>query len=542
LARAAELYRGDLLDGLAVHDAAFEAWLRIERERLRARASQALGNLLERQTGNDAIATGRQLLALDPLKEATHRALIRLYTEAGDRNMAIKQYNACCEVLQAELGLKPETATQQLVEEIQRGGAKKADSTSESIPVETPKAATEPPPLPDKPSLAVLPFVNMSGDPEQDYFSDGITQDIITSLSRFRSLSVISRNSTFSYKGEPTDVRTVAMELGARYIVEGSVRRMGDRVRISVQLVDAEKGDHIWVERYDREVNDIFAVQDEMARMISAAVVPEISYAEQTVARRKPPESLSAWECYQRGLWQIYHFTLEAIVEAKPLFQQAIRLDPDFAAAHSGLAYALYQEWMHSDPENRRPLLDQAHEAAQASIVIDDHDAMAHFVLCRILASRGDFRSACAEGEKAIDLNPSFAYAYFGLGHALLGLRSFEEALKMFETAAHLSPRDPHNWVFIHYQAYPLIGLERYEEAVEVERRALLSPNADFFPYVPLISALGHLGRKEEAKEAIGRLLRLQPGYTCTISGGDVHWDGIDEKIFDGLRRAGLPE
>ena len=173
---------------------------------------------------------------------------------------------------------------------------------------------------------------------------------------------------------------------------------------------------------------------------------------------------------------------------------------------------------------------------------MDDHDAMAHFVLCRILASRGDFRSACAEGEKAIDLNPSFAYAYFGLGHALSGLGSFEEALKMFETAAHLSPRDPHNCVFIHYQAYPLIGLERYEEAVEVERRALLSPNASFFFYGPLISALGHLEREEEAKEAIGRLLRLQPEYTCTRFVGDVHWDGIDEKFIEGLRRAGVPE
>ena len=406
-----------------------------------------------------------------------------------------------------------------------------------------PLGATQPPPLPDKPSIAVLPFDNMSGDAEQEYFSDGITEDLITALSRFRSLSVIARNSTFSYKGKSRDVRMIATELRARYVVEGSVRRFGDKVRITVQLIDAMKGDHLWAERYDRELSDIFAVQDEIATTISATIVPEIDHAEQVIARRRPPGSLSAWECYQRGIWHIHQFTLEAIVAAKPLFEQAVRLDPEFAAAHSGLAYALFQEWMYSDPKVRGDQLDQGYDAARRSIAIDDHDANAHFVLGRILGKRGEYHEARAECQRAIDLNSSFPHAYFGLGDALLYLRRFGEALEMLEVAARLSPRDPHHWAFVHLQAVALIGLKRYEEAVEVERRALLSPNAGFYPYVTLISALGHLGRKKEAQDAIEQLCHLQPDYSCERHRQQFPiFDEFAEHYVDGLRKAGLPE
>ncbi|MDK1021882.1 MAG: tetratricopeptide repeat protein, partial [Candidatus Hydrogenedentes bacterium] len=406
-----------------------------------------------------------------------------------------------------------------------------------------PLATDEPPPLSDKPSIAVLPFDNMSGDAEQEYFSDGITEDLITELSRFRSLSVIARNSTFSYKGKSRDVRMVATELGARYVVEGSVRRFGDKVRITVQLIDAKKGDHLWAERYDRELSDIFALQDEIATTISATIVPEIDHAEQVIARRRPPESLSAWECYQRGIWHIHQFTLEAFVAAEPLFEKAVRLDPEFAAAHSGLAYALFQEWMYNDPKVRGDQLDRGYDAARRSIAIDDHDANAHFVLGRILAKRGEYHKAHAECQMAIDLNPSLPHAYFGLGDALLYLRRFGEALEMLEVAARLSPRDPHNWVFVHHQAIALLGLKRYEEAVDVERRALLSSNAGFYPYVPLISALGHLGRKKEAQEPIEQLRHLQPDYSCVwLRSQFPNFDEFAEHYVDGLRKAGLPE
>jgi adenylate cyclase len=401
----------------------------------------------------------------------------------------------------------------------------------------------EPLPLPDKPSIAVLPFDNMSGDVEQEYFSDGITEDLITELSRFRSLSVIARNSTFSYKGKSRDIRMVASELRARYVVEGSVRRFGDKVRITVQLIDAKKGDHLWAERYDRELSDIFAVQDEIATTISATIVPEIDHAEQVIARRRPPESLSAWECYQRGIWHIHQFTLEAFVAARPLFEKAVRLDPEFAAAHSGLAYALFQEWMYSHPNVRRDQLDRGYDEARRSVAIDDHDANAHFVLGRIYGKRGEYHKARAECQKAIDLNPSLPHAYFGLGDALLYLRQFGEALEMLQVAARLSPRDPHHWAFVHHQAVALLGLKRYEEAVDMERRALLSSNASFHPYATMISALGHLGRKKEAQEPIEQLRHLQPGYSCERHKRQFPiFDDFAEHYVDGMRKAGLPE
>jgi len=397
--------------------------------------------------------------------------------------------------------------------------------------------------LPDKPSIAVLPFDNMSGDSEQEFLCDGFSEEIITSLTRFRWLSVIARNSTFSFKGEAYDVRTVASELGAGYVVEGSVRRIGDKVRITVQLIDAKKGDHLWAERYDRELNDIFAVQDEIASTISATIVPEIDHAEQIIARRKPPDNLSAWECYQRGNWHINQFSLETALMAKPLFEQAVELDHDFAAAHSGLAYALFQEWMYGNPQNRRDQIGQAHDAARRSVAIDDHDAHAHFVLGRILGRRREYHKSCAECQKAIDLNPSYPHAYFGLGDTLLFLRHFDESLEMLQTAERLSPRDPHRWTFLHHQALGFIGLERYEEAVDVAHRALLSPNASFFPYVPMISALGHLGHDQEARQAIEQLRLVRPNYSCDRQRQQfTDIDAFAEHYIDGLRKAGMRE
>ena len=234
---------------------------------------------------------------------------------------------------------------------------------------------------------------------------------------------------------------------------------------------------------------------------------------------------------------------MEAIVSAKPLFDKAIRLDPEFAAAHSGLAYALFQEWLYSEPQDRSDQLDRGVDAARRSIAIDDRDANAHYVVGRILGRLGKYEEACAECKIAIDLNPSLPHAYFGLGESLLLLRRFEDSLEMLQIAERLSPRDPHHWPFVHFQAIALIGLKRYEEAVKTERRALLSSNVGFFPYVGLISALGHLGRKEEAGEAIERLQSLQPNYSCGRLRQQFPFDDeFSEHLIDGLRLAGIPE
>ena len=275
LKAAAGLYRGDLLDGIAVHDRVFEDWLAGERGRLRGLASDALNGLLghhvESGDAKAAIATARRLLVLDPLQEAVHRTLMRLHAGQGDRTLSLKQYQACRDVLAAELGVEPEAETERLVEEI-RGGLHgtsenlEAHLTLETAPKGTAPDAALPLPLPDKPSIAVLPFVNMSDDPEQIYFSDGLTEDIITELSRFKSLDVVARNSTFVYRDLAVNVSEIGEKVGASHLLEGSVRKSGNRIRLTAQLIDVKTGKHIWADRYDRELADIFALQDELVQ------------------------------------------------------------------------------------------------------------------------------------------------------------------------------------------------------------------------------------------------------------------------------------
>ena len=232
-------------------------------------------------------------------------------------------------------------------------------------------AATEPPPLPDKPSVAVLPFVNLSADAEQEFFADGMTEDIITGLSRFRSLFVIARNSTFAYKGKSPDVREVARDLGVRYILEGSVRRRGERVRITGQLIDAGTGNHIWAERYDRELEDIFAVQDEVTEAIVAAIAPEIGDVERERAQRKPPDRLDAWGHYQRGLAAYYSSTEEGLTSAIEQFDRVNEVDPTFAPAFAMAAGARWRYVMHFEPDDRAEYLSQAREKAYTAITLD---------------------------------------------------------------------------------------------------------------------------------------------------------------------------
>ena len=249
------------------------------------------------------------------------------------------------------------------------------------VPFRAALPAAAPLPLPDKPSIAVLPFQNMSGDPEQEYFADGIVEDIITALSRIRWLFVIARNSTFTYKGQHVDVKRVGREMGVRYVLEGSVRRGGNRVRITAQLIDAGSGAHVWADRYDRDLNDIFAVQDEITASVAAAIEPALAEAEQQRVLRKPPERLDAWEACQRGFWHFHRYAAEENRLALDFFRQAIGLDPNFAPARYGYALALQWDILHF---SSRPFLEvqgAAREEAMRAVSLDDKDAMPHAVL-----------------------------------------------------------------------------------------------------------------------------------------------------------------
>ncbi|MFB3111958.1 MAG: adenylate/guanylate cyclase domain-containing protein [Gemmatimonadales bacterium] len=412
--------------------------------------------------------------------------------------------------------------------------------------------------LPSKPSIVVLPFTNMSGDPEQEYFSDGITEDIITALSRFRSLFVIARNSSFTYKDRAVDVKQISAELDVRYLLEGSVRKAGTRVRITAQLVEGTAGAHLWAERYDRDLDDIFAVQDEITETIVGAIEPELGSSERKRARRKPPERLDAWESYQRGMSQFYQYTPNSRAEARRFFSRAIELDPNFGSAYAALA--INDHWVYNmgDPgSSERPA--EMLGMAKRAVALDERDPLAHVALGLAYSLHGDHENAIAAMSAAIDLNPSDAEAYDGLAFVLIGAGRYEETLAAVETAMRLSPHAPNLGLPLNLRALCLVMLNRYEEAVKSARRAIrvfdartsssvvsdLSPSDDihttpFWAYAHLASALGHLGRGTEAKAALDQMLRRKPDFSrdFIIQGNPskpADWD----IWFEGLRKAG---
>jgi TolB-like protein len=322
LKKASELYRGDLLDGIGVHDPTFEGWLRDERQRLRERACEALSKLLDHQAKEDtesAIATARRLIGLDPMREAAHRSLMRLYAAKGERTLALKQFQACRDVLTAELGISPDVETEKLAEEVRSGVPGPGEGVGPTSPPRTSQPASLP--LPDKPSIAVLPFVNMSGDAEQEYFADGITEDIITELGRFRSLFVIARNSSFHYKGQSPKVQVVGRELGVQYVVEGSVRKAGNKARITAQLIDGVNGGHLWAERYDRDLTDIFLIQDEITQMVVSKLAGSVEDATLERAKQMSTESLVAHDYVLRGDRDHLEYTADGVLRARRAYR-----------------------------------------------------------------------------------------------------------------------------------------------------------------------------------------------------------------------------
>jgi adenylate cyclase len=371
----------------------------------------------------------------------------------------------------------------------------------------------EPLALPDKPSIAVLPFQNMSGDTDEEFFADGMAEDIITALSRHRSLFVIARNSTFAYKGQSPDLRKVSAELGVRYVLEGSVRKGGNRVRITAQLIEGATGNHIWAERYDRTLDDIFAVQDEMTQEITARIGPEIDQAERDRARTMPPENLDAWESYQRGLWHLYHFTTEDNAEAQRLFRRAIEASNTFAPAHAGLTHALYYAYMHGYAEDRQVTLDEAYASGRAAVTADERDADTHFALGRILYLRQELASSLKEFETAVAQNPNFAHAHLGLGTALLFDGQWERCMEASDQAARLSPHDPVMWTILVVKAMGLIGLERYPEAEEVANEAVRQPTAPWTAHAISASASGLAGNRAAGAAALADVRHLKHDF-----------------------------
>jgi TolB-like protein len=412
-----------------------------------------------------------------------------------------------------------------------------------STPADGPGPAT-PLALPDKPSIAVLPFTNMSENADHAFFADGMTEDIITGLSRFRSLFVIARNSTFAYKDKSPDVRDVARDLGVRYILEGSVRRAGKRIRITGQLVDAATGNHLWAEHYDREPENIFAVQDEVTQAIVAAIAPEIGDVERERAQRKPPDGLDAWGLYQRGLMAYRSTTGKGVERAIEQFDKVNEVDPNFAPAFAWAAAARVRSVLLFDPGNPNELLNQAQEKALRGITLDSRDATCLWADSYVHNMLGRHDVAISRAKEATSVNPNDAMARYCLGMALGSAGHPEEAVPHIDNAMRLSPHDVAIAGFQTYRAFLLFDLERYEEAVEWARRASRSPNPLSVSFEVVTAALNELGRQEEAGVALNDLLVHTPG-TSLGRLRERPWIGRPEtkdRFLGALREAGLPE
>src|SRR5207237_958566 len=361
-------------------------------------------------------------------------------------------------------------------------------------PAATPKADVSMLALPDKPSIAVLRFNSMSGDTEQEFVSDGVAEDVITALSRYPSLFVIARNSSFTYKGRAVDVRQVGRELGVRYVLEGSVRKAGNRIRVTAQLVEAGTSNHVWAERYDRDLADIFAVQDELTEPLTTALAPAIADAELRRAMRKPPGSLDAWAAYQRGLWHLSKATADDDATAEKFFRQAIDLDPTFGGGYSALAvYQLQAAGIYQKLD--LPGAQRSAEAlARRAVALDGADAEARSCLGWALQARGEADGALAEIERALSMSPNLAIAHGHRGATLIFAARRKEGLAALETCIRLDPRDPYLPVRLLHIAAGLYFCGEYEASIEAAKRLIRS-----YPDFAMIdrwsaASLGQLG------------------------------------------------
>jgi TolB-like protein/DNA-binding SARP family transcriptional activator/cytochrome c-type biogenesis protein CcmH/NrfG len=593
------LYQGDLLDGFAVRDPAFEAWLEAARRQLRESLHRALTRLLDHhgaQGDRDAaIAVARRLLALDPLQEAAHRALMRLYAETGRREAALQQFGRCRDLLAAELGIAPEPETEALYRALRDEAPAAAGQAPEAagIPVLRPspigagrRGAADAPirapfarwpvlalalvlvaaagalawlrpwepkvepasvarmayPLPEQPSIAVLPFANLSGDPEQAHFADGLAEDIITILSKIPTLFVIARNSTFTYRDKPVKVQRVAEELGVRFVLEGSVRRAEGRVRVTAQLIDALGGNHLWSGRYDRDAKGFLALQDDIAGNIVRALQIELTEGEMArVQLGRGTGDIEAWASAMRGHALLRRITKEDVARGRQLIERAIALDPDYATAWSFLAWTHLHDARFGWSASRAESFRAATAAAKRAIALDDSLPDAYAVLGAIELIQRRHDPAIADMEKAVALEPNGADHTALLAWALTYAGRPAEAAALLEKAMRLSPYYPAWYLVTLGRAYRLAG--RYDDAIAALERAEARAPTNFHMHVVFAVILSELGRLEEARAKVAHILRMDPNYTIAEFAKAVPYKDPAEfdRIRHALRRAGLP-
>ncbi len=389
-----------------------------------------------------------------------------------------------------------------------------------------------------RPSLAVLPFNNLSSDPEQEFFADGHTEDLITNLTLWRSFPEIARKSTFVYKGKAVNVKDVGDELGARYVLEGSVRISGNRVRVTAQLIDAETGHHVWAETFNRQLEDIFDLQDELTRQIAAIVAPELERAETSRSTAKKPLSLGAWDCVQRGSALLDKYSKEGNEQAREMFARALEIDPAYGQALAGLALSYNRDLMMGYAESRDAATQNALETARQAVTLDKSDAFAHSVLGMALVWADQEDDAILSLRRSVELNPSNGYALASLGTILDLVGETDEGISIMEDGLRLNPHAPNVNHVNSFLARAHLTARHYETALEWARKAIHEqpdyPNPHFMRAI----ILGHLGRIDEARAALEQCERLQPGFVAQRANWRPYRNPeANEHLHDGLRK-----
>lgn len=505
LREAARLYRGELLSDFGNRDEGFEGWLSIERAQLRQEAIRILEKLAWLESGNERLAVAQKLVSLDPLREASQRLLMHSQFSLGERGLALKQFDDLKTLLRDELGVEPAVETQQLASQIAEGTAAQSGSSGTAEPL-----AAKPS---DKPVVAVLPFSNMSGDPEQDYFADGMTEDIITDLSRFSGISVIARNTVFAYKGKTPNIREVCHRLNARAVLEGSIRKSGQRVRITAQLTDGVSGTHLWADRYDRDLTDIFALQDEIARTIVEQLRIKLLPGE-LAAEHAAGVKFDAYNCYLKGR-QFFHVgTRSSLALARRLFECSTKCEsgPRYAKAFAGIALsnARLRAW-HGDNIPVTEIL----AAATTARALDAGLAEAQAAYGIAASQDGRSSEATAAFEKAIELDPDSYDAHFFYAWHCLANGNISKSADLYRRATELQPDDFRSPIYLRsvFQAlgdesesrkFSLLGLERAEKAFRLHPD---SPDAAQLGACILAS----LGECDRAKEWLSHSLAIDP-------------------------------
>lgn len=545
---AMSAYAGPLFDGFVIAEPTFEDWARGERDNLHASICEALGIHLSEavKAGNNevGIRVARRLLELEPFDEAATRQLMRLHASSGNRAEAVRLYQRCEVLLRDELGVSPSPESKQLLEEITKNTV--ADEP------EGVKSRVFPPSLPDdpktrgRPVLAVLPFRNLSDNPDETYFADGLSEDLIFSLSAFRWFSVLGRTASFQFRGYDIDPRRIGIELGARYVLDGSVRRYRSGLRVGVALLDTESGEQLWSQRYDRDIDDLFEIQDDITRQIVAAAEVKLDALEMERAMARPVGNLEAYDHVQRGYWYLvqgYPFGGDdPMATAQQHFEQALSLDPYYAGAYAALAYVKYRRSQTTDRLNLYgDKLQEADELAERALALAPDDPRALRYSSAISAFRGRQKEALEKIERTLDICPNYASAYSGLAFTLDFVGKFDKALPAANETVRLQPFNRALYRCIISKSIAHYQTGAYDDAEYVARQSLAINPEWSLNNLMLVASLGQKGERKQAAESAERLQRFFPGVPAQRLAGMLPFAERNhtDHLIDGLRKGG---